>query len=147
MLAKILKGKIMNKRDLQRLEGLLLLALLYKIKNKRLCASIVGISVDTLTKYINFLENDIGTKLQVSCKSSYLFTSKGTELISKLKTLDIENWQVQNKKINLFDLKNIRGVFYLKAISLFGNKRNASQRLATSIETINLYTKYLQHSL
>ena len=60
----------MNKRDLQRLEGLLLLALLHKTKNKRLSASVVGISVDTLTKYINFLEDDIGEKLQLNHKNS-----------------------------------------------------------------------------
>ena len=42
----------MNKKDLQRLEGLLLLTLLHKTKNKRLSASVLGISVDTLTKYI-----------------------------------------------------------------------------------------------
>ncbi len=137
----------MNKRDLQRLEGLLLLTLLYKTKNIRLCASIIGISVDTLTKYINFLEDDIGTKLQLNHKNSCSFTSKGRELITKIKTLDIENWQLENKKINLFDLKNIKGIFYLKAISLFGNKRNASTMMSTSIETINLYIDYLQNSL
>lgn len=137
----------MNKRDLQRLEGLLLLNLLYKTKNKRLCASLVGISVDTLTKYISFLEDDIGVKLQLNYKNSCSFTSKGNELISKLKSLDIENWELENKKINLFNLKNIRGIFYLKAISLFGNKRNAALMLATSIETINLYVDYLQNSL
>ena len=137
----------MNKKDLQRLEGLLLLTLLHKTKNKRLSASVIGISVDTLTKYINFLENDIGAKLQINNKNSCVFTSKANELIIKLKNLDIENWEINNKKINLFDLKNIRGIFYLKAISLYGNKRNAAQMLATSVETINLYIDYLQNSL
>lgn len=137
----------MNKKDLQRLEGLLLLTLLHKTKNKRLSASVVGISVDTLTKYINFLENDIGTKLQINNKNTCDFTSKANEMIVKLKNLDIENWEVHSKKINLFDLKNIRGIFYLKAVSLCGNKRNASQMLATSIETINLYIGHLQNSL
>ena len=145
--AKFLKGKIMNKRDLQRLEGLLLLNLLYKTKNKRFCASVIGISVDTLTKYINFLEDDIGTKFLYNHKNSCTFTQKGSELISKTKTLDIENWELENKKINIFDLKNIKGIFYLKAISFFGNKRNASLMLATSVETINLYIDYLQNSL
>ena len=137
----------MNKKDLQRLEGLLLLTLLHKTKNKRLSASVIGISVDTLTKYIAFLENDVGTKLHINNKNSCTLTSKANELVSKLKNLDIENWEVNNKRINLFDLKNIRGIFYLKAISLYGNKRNASQMLATSIETINLYIDYLQNSL
>ncbi|MBR1948666.1 MAG: hypothetical protein IKA30_02605 [Alphaproteobacteria bacterium] len=137
----------MNKRDLQRLEGLLLLALLHKTKNKRLSASVVGISVDTLTKYINFLEDDIGEKLQLNHKNSCAFTSKACELVAKLNNLDIENWVINNRKINIFDLKNIRGIFYLKAISSFTNKRNASQMLATSVETINLYIDYLQNSL
>lgn len=137
----------MNKKDLQRLEGLLLLTLLRKTKNKRLSASVVGISVDTLTKYINFLENDIGAKLHLNNKNSCMFTPKANELFSKLKNLDIENWIVNNKKINLFDLKNVKGIFYLKAISLYGNKRNASHMLATSVETINLYINYLQNSL
>ena len=137
----------MNKKDLQRLEGLLLLSLLHKTKNKRLSASIVGISVDTMTKYISFLENDIGTKLHLNRKNSCTFTSKGNELITKLKNLDIENWKVNNKRINLFDLKIIRGIFYLKAVSLYRNKRNTSQILATSIDTINLYINHLQTSL
>ena len=137
----------MNKKDLQRLEGLLLLTLLHKTKNKRLSASVLGISVDTLTKYITFLENDIGAKLHTNNKNSCMLTTKAYEIVSKLKNLDIENWVVNHKKINLFDLKNIRGIFYLKAISLYGNKRNASQMLATSIETINLYVDYLQNSL
>ena len=63
----------MNKRDLQRLEGLLLLILLNKTKSKRLSASVIGISVDTLTKYINFLENDIGAKLQEPHKNGCFF--------------------------------------------------------------------------
>lgn len=137
----------MNKKDLQRLEGLLLLSLLHKTKNKRLSASIVGISVDTMTKYISFLENDIGTKLHLNRKNSCTFTSKGNELITKLKNLNIENWKVNNKRINLFDLKIIRGIFYLKAVSLYRNKRNASQILATSIDTINFYINHLQTSL
>lgn len=137
----------MNKRDLQRLEGLLLLILLNKTKSKRLSASVIGISVDTLTKYINFLENDIGAKLQEPHKNGCFLTSKANELITKLKNLDIENWTVRSNKINIFDIKNVRGIFYLKAISFYRNKRNASQKLATSIETINLYIDYLQNAL
>ena len=137
----------MNKRDLQRLEGLMLLILFNKTKNKRLSASVVGISVDTLTKYINFLESDIGEKLLKSHKNCCILTSKANELVAKLKSLDIENWSINNSKINIFDIKNIKGVFYLKAISLSGNKRNASSMLATSIETLNSYIDYLQNSL
>ena len=137
----------MNKKDLQRLEGLMLLVLLHKTHNKRLSASVVGISVDTLTKYLNFLEIDIGATLQKKHKNCCHLTSTANELIAKLKSLNIENWSIGNNTINMFDIKNIRGMFYLKAISFFGNKRNASLALATSIETINMYIGHLQKSL
>lgn len=137
---------MITKRNLKSLEGLLLLILLFKTRSKRQAAAKACISIDTFTKYIAFLEADLGVKLLLGSHNCEL-TDKAKELVHKIQPIYAGSWLPERKDFNLLNLKNLRSVFYLKAVSIYGNKRNASQTLAASVETINGYIKYLEKTL
>lgn len=134
---------MLTKRNLKCLEGVLLLILLLKKHSKRQTAVTACISIDTLSKYISFLEADLGVKLIKGFHKCKL-TDKATEIAKDLLHIYHEEWDVESQNLDLLNLKNLRGVFYLKAISLYGNKRNVSIGLSASVETINGYIKYLE---
>lgn len=138
---------MINKRNLKCLEGLLLLISLYKTESKRQTASIMELSVDTVNKYIASLEADVGTKLLINFRHNCVLTAKGIELVNRAMGVYTENWLINQKNFNLLNLKTLRGIFYLKAIAVHRNKRNASQMLAASVETINSYIEYLEKFL
>ncbi len=137
---------MITKRNLKCLEGLLLLISLSCTGSKRKTAAQMDISVDTVTKYVVFLEACIGCKLLINHHNCML-TAKARELVGKSQHIYGENWLPAGKTFNLLSLKNLRGIFYLKAIANYGNKRNASQKLAASVETINTYVEYLEKTL
>ena len=134
---------MLTKRNLKCLEGLLLLISLSKTASKRKTAAQMEISVDTVTKYVVFLEACLGCKLLVN-HHSCLLTAKAKELVEKSRDIYARNWLPTKQHFNLLNLKNLRGVFYLKTISVYGNKRQAAQMLASSVETINLYIEHLE---
>ena len=135
---------MLNKRTLKTLEGILALIIISATKSKRQTAFELGISVDTVSSYIIFLENEVGYCL-VSHKNHFSdITSKGKELIAKFKPLYSSPLGDENKKINLFELKTLRSVFYLKALEQYKNKRNTMHSLSTSIETINHHIERLE---
>ena len=136
---------MLTKRNLKCLEGLLLLISLSQTASKRKTAAAVDVSVDTVSKYIVFLEACLGCKLLIS-HHNCLLTSQAKELVVKSRDLYTKNW-LPTKSFNLLNLKNLRGVFYLKAIAFYGNKRLAAQMLASSIETINIYLEALEKTL
>lgn len=137
---------MLTKRNLKCLEGILLLILMFKKQSKRQTAAKASISIDTLSKYISFLEADLGVKLIKGFHKCEL-TEKAKEIAKNLLQLYNETWLQKNEDISLLNLKNLRGVFYLKAVALYGNKRNASLSLSASVETINGYIQYLEKIL
>lgn len=137
---------MITKRQLKRLEGLLLLILINKTGSKRKAAASAGISVDTATKYLNFLKDELGFRLTVASHNCKL-TTRARALVGKIQNIFACNLLAGKNNFNLMDLKNLRSVFYLKAVTVFGNKHNASQMLAASLETINGYIKYLEQLL
>ena len=143
---KFLRINMLTKRNLKCLEGILLLILMFKKQSKRQTAAKASISIDTLSKYISFLEADLGVKLIKGFHKCEL-TEKAKEIAKNLLQLYNETWLQKNEDISLLNLKNLRGVFYLKAVALYGNKRNASLSLSASVETINGYIQYLEKIL
>lgn len=138
---------MITKRNLKCLEGLLLLISLLNTKSKRQTAAAMGLSVDTVTKYIVSLEANAGSKLLINYRHNCVLTTRGRELAEKARGVYVNDWLINHKNFNLLSLKNLRGIFYLKAISVYGNKRNASQMLAASVETINSYIEDLENFL
>ena len=135
---------MINKRSLRCLEGLLLLISLNRTESKRQTASIMGLSIDTVSKYVSLLEFETGCKLLQNFRHSCVLTAKGKDIVCQIQNICIDGWEINNRNLNLLNLKNLRGAFYLKAIAIFGNKKNAAQNLSSSIETINSYIEYLE---
>ena len=137
---------MLTKRSLKCLEGLLLLISLSGTASKRKTAAQMEISVDTVTKYVVFLEACLGCKLLINHHNCTL-TAKAKELVEKSRNIYAGNWLPAKRDFNLLNLKNLRGIFYLKTIAFYGNKRHASQMLASSVETINAYIENLEKTL
>ena len=135
---------MINKRKLNYLEGLSLLVSIDKTESKRRTALNLGISIDTASKYISLLEDFVGSKLLLSLKQRCVLTPKAKELVERIRDSSCNKCVINNRFLDLFCLKNIKAVFYLKAVDFAGNKRAASQLLTASVETINAHIKYLE---
>ncbi len=133
---------MINKRILKMLEGILVLITINTTKSKRQTAYNLGISVDTVSSYIMFLENEIGHCLIMNQQHHSEATPKGKYIISQFKNIFSAN--IGDKNINFSNLKILKSMFYLKALSEFKNKRNTMQNLSASIETINLHIDKLE---
>jgi len=138
---------MISKRKLRYLEGLLLLISIDKTESKRGTASYLGISIDTVTKYVAILESYVGYRLLINNRKRCLLTERAKVLVYKSKQLCSNNCIVNNHVFDLLEIKNLKAAFYLSAIHSAGNKRAASQMLAASVETINLYITYLEKML
>ncbi len=132
---------MITKRGLKRLEALLSLMFLANTVSRQKTACILGISVDTLAHYISFLESDLKIEVfqrQHSCSLS----EKAKNIVTTVAAFFDLNYGKIHIPINL---KNLRSLFYLNAVFLYGNKRKASQKLSASVETINLYIENLEN--
>lgn len=137
---------MITKRHLKRLEGLLLLIIIAKTGSKRQTAAAAGVSIDTVSKYLSFLEAEIGFKLTKATHNCEL-TSKAKTIVNKIQNIYECDFLAAKNNCKLLTLKNLRSIFYLKAVTICGNKRNASQVLAASVETINGYINELEKVL
>ncbi len=131
---------MITKRGLKRLEALLSLLFLANTANKQKTALLLGISVDTLTHYIAFLENDLNIEI-FQKHHNCLLTEKAKNIIATISPSF--NFSCDNYPLSL-NLKNLRSLFYLEAVFVCGNKRKASQKLSASVETLNLYIENLE---
>ncbi len=78
---------MVNKRDIQNLNGLLFLSVLHEYRSKKRTAEIIGSSVDTLNKYLYNLEDYFGEQLVTSSEKGCQLTAKGVELLSEIDLL------------------------------------------------------------
>ncbi len=77
----------MKRKDLQNIESLLMLSTLDECQSKRKAAETLGASVDTLNKYINNLEAELGLKLVISSEQGCRLTSKGIKILNHISPL------------------------------------------------------------
>ena len=98
---------MLTKRSLKCLEGLLLLISLSGTASKRKTAAQMEISVDTVTKYVVFLEACLGCKLLINHHNCTL-TAKAKELVEKSRNIYAGNWLPAKQDFNLLNLKNLK---------------------------------------
>ena len=70
-----------TKRDLMNMEGIMMLHAIKKSAGKRNAAKFLNTSVETLNKYLNNLEHELGVKLVSSYERGCILTEKGEAVV------------------------------------------------------------------
>lgn len=78
---------MITKRDISKLEGLMLLSAFEEGSSKRKVAASLNLSMDTLNKYLSDLEQNIGAKLLASNGRGSILTSHARSLLKLSKEL------------------------------------------------------------
>lgn len=78
----------MNRKDLNLIEAICALKVINKCFGKRQAAQNFGISVDTLNKYLENLESEVGYKVLSSNGRGSYVTSRGENLVKKAETIE-----------------------------------------------------------
>ena len=96
----------MNIKDINILQAICYLKIIEKYAGKKQAAQKFGVSLDTLNKYIDNLEQELGYKvLSSNVRGSYL-TPRGKELLKKSEIIE---GVLDNIKSNIEDKKEISG--------------------------------------
>ena len=78
---------MMGRKDLYNLESLYMLSAIAEYQGKRQAAEMLGISVDTISKYISNMELELGVKLLVSNSRGSYLTPNGHKLLEEFRKL------------------------------------------------------------
>jgi len=70
-----------SKKDLMNMEGIMMLHAIKKYSGKRNAAKFLNTSIDTLNKYLNNLESELGVKLVSSDEKGCRLTEKGEKVV------------------------------------------------------------------
>lgn len=73
---------MITKKDIAKLEGLLMLVAVSENNSKKKVAEALNLSVDTLNKYISDLEKELGTKLVTSNGRGSVLTYEAQNIIN-----------------------------------------------------------------
>ena len=71
-----------SKKDLMNMEGIMMLHAIKKSYGKRNAAKFLNTSIDTLNKYVNNLESELGVKLVASDEKGCTLTPKGEKVVA-----------------------------------------------------------------
>ena len=71
-----------SKKDLMNMEGIMMLHAIKKSSGKRNAAKFLNTSIDTLNKYVNNLESELGVKLVASDEKGCTLTPKGEKVVA-----------------------------------------------------------------
>ena len=96
--------KMVSKKDISMLESLLFLQAIDQCSGKRKASEALSISIDTISKYIENLEEDLGVKLISSSGKGSNLTSVAQRIVekaSKIKEIldEISAIKLENKEI------------------------------------------------
>ena len=96
--------QMVSKKDISMLESLLFLQAIDQCSGKRMASEAFSISIDTISKYIENLEEDLGVKLISSSGKGSNLTSVAQRIVekaSKIKEIldDISAIKLENKEI------------------------------------------------
>lgn len=92
---------MLNKKDLINLEGIFILGAIKQFATKRKAAEYLGMSVETLNKYIENLEADVGFKLVYSNDRGSKLTRNGENVaqhVTKLKEILYNVYAISTRK-------------------------------------------------
>ncbi len=78
---------MLNKKDLSNIQGVFLLGAVSQFSGKRKAAETLGMSIETMNKYIENLEADIGVKLLYSNDKGSKLTEDGEKVVRQVPVL------------------------------------------------------------
>ena len=78
---------MINRKDIQNIEGLFMIAAVIEHESKRKAAEAIGASVDTINKYINYVEEELGFRLIISSGRGCKLTSEGKNIIKNVSSI------------------------------------------------------------
>lgn len=96
----------MNRKDLDLIEAICALHTINKCMGKRQAAHDFGISVDTLNKYLDNLENELGYKVLASNGRGSYVTNRGETLVEKAEAIEKI---LSSLRVDFSDRKDISG--------------------------------------
>ncbi len=101
---RISEENMLGKRDISILEGILYLKAIEQHKGKRKASAALGMSVDTLNKYLENLEETLGVKLISTSGNGSQLTRVAQRIVEKATKLqevldDIKNIRLENKEV------------------------------------------------
>ena len=101
---KMSEDKMVTKKDLSMIESVLFLQAIDQFAGKRKASEALSTSIDTINKYIDSLEQDLGIKLISSSGRGSTLTSAAQKIISKTAKIkealdDIYNIRLENREI------------------------------------------------
>lgn len=144
-----------GKKALADLKALFFLYAVDQCEGKRKAAKAMGISVDTITKYIKYLEQECGTDLLSFCGGESkltprgeLFASFAAEIERELKNLYLQpSSQAKTQILNSSDLRNLEAYVVLRTIHYCMGKRKAAEAQGLSIDTLSKYISDFENNL
>ncbi len=146
-----------GKKALADLKALVFLYAVSQCEGKRKAAKAMGISVDTVTKYIKYLEQECGTDLLSSYRGESRLTSRGAqfasfaeELTHELKhmyALVADYLDAEDQKFGSKDLRNLEAYVALRAIHYCMGKRKAAEAQGLSVDTLSKYIADFENNI
>lgn len=94
----VFEDAMINKKDIQNLNGLLSLSMINDCQSKRKAAEALNTSIDTLNKYVSNLEAEIGFQLVNNTARGCQLTPKGFELLSGAVQIKDVLYEMYNKR-------------------------------------------------
>lgn len=101
---KMSEDKMVTKKDLSMIESILFLQAIDQFAGKRKASEALSTSIDTINKYIDCLEQDLGMKLISSSGRGSNLTSAAQKIVSKTAKIkeildEIYNIRLENREI------------------------------------------------
>lgn len=127
----------MNIKDINLLQAMCYLKIIEKYAGKKQAAQKFGVSIDTLNKYIDNLEQELGYKVLSSNARGSFLTPRGQELLKK--SVVIENL-LDDIKSNAEDKENISGEVQIAVSSIAASA-------ILSKDLVSFYEQYPQIKL
>jgi len=96
---------MMKKQNFMSLQALLILSAIDKSGGKRKVSEILGLSIDTINKYVSILEKEVGYELLINNGKGAQLTHRGKELIKHAQAIEDEFNRVYYDEIYDKDLR------------------------------------------
>lgn len=99
-----MKIKMVNKKDISMIESLLFLQAIDQCAGKRKASESLCTSIDTINKYIEYLEDELGVKLISTNGRGSNLTNIAQRIVAKVDSIkevldDIKNIKLENREI------------------------------------------------
>ena len=111
LFATVNEEKMINKKDMSALESILFLRAIEQYAGKRKASEVLGISIDTINKYIEYLEDYFGVKLISTSGRGSNLTDTGRRVVDKSAKIKEALDEIYNIRLTNQEIKGEVNVF------------------------------------